>query len=250
MRLLLRALRWGLTALALAAWLTRETWQAALFTLLIGLLVVFFHRLPSRHQLPWERLIEEEARTRKRYYHFFGLFIDVPDVATGSTKRSYLSWLLRIVPYSKRNTYTYLYTASLLRTEIGGIIIRLLLLGSLVSYWSSEAASFSGWGAVFTYVIFLTVISVQLGGLRHVNRYSVWKHVYPLPKKMRMDNYLKVDRIGMLTSSLLLWLFAGLPLVLLGVYIPALICAAFAFLLIVTRPSRVKRKMKREEDEE
>ncbi|WP_424768053.1 ABC transporter permease [Paenibacillus sp. sgz302251] len=250
MRRLLRLFRWSLSALTLAVWLTCEIWQSAIFSVLISLVFTAIHRLPSRQRFPWERLIEEEARTRKRYYIFFGMFIDVPTLSSHTAKRPYLAWLLQLVPYSNRNTYIFLYSASFLRSEIGGIVIRLLLLGCLVIYWFGEAVSLSGWGSVIVFAIFMSVLAVQVGGLRHVHRFSVWKHVYPLPEKQREEQYIKVDRIAMLVCTALLWLFAAMPLAFSGVYAPSAAAAAGALLYIVIRPSRLRKKMLQDTDEE
>jgi ABC-2 type transport system permease protein len=250
MRRLMRLLRWGITALLLAVWLICVAMQALAFTILVSLFFLLIHRFPSRHRLPWERLIEEEARTRTRYYVFFGLFIDVPSLPSRIAKRSYLTWLLRTVPYSNRNTFVYLYTASLLRTEIGGIVIRLLLLGCLIIYWLADAAALSGWGSVLVFGVFMGLLAVQLGGLRHIHRYSVWKHVYPLPEKQRVDQYMKVDRTAMLICAALLWLFMALPLALSAIYIPTITAAAGAFIYIAVRPSRLRKKMLADAEEE
>ncbi|NIK76065.1 ABC-2 type transport system permease protein [Paenibacillus castaneae] len=250
MRRLMRLLRWAGTALLLAAWLTCLAWQAAVFTVLVGLLLFFIYRLPARHRFPWERLIEEEARTRKRYYVFFGLFIDVPTLPSSVAKRSYLTWLLGVIPYSNRNTFVYLFTAALLRTEMGGIILRLLFLGCLITYWFSEAVSLSGWGCIIVFAIFMGLIAVQLGGLRHVHRYSVWKHVYPLPEKQRVEQYVKVDRLAMVICAAVLWIFAELPLALSNVYLPSLTAGAILLVYMSIRPARLRKKMLADEDEE
>lgn len=250
MRRLMRLLRWTMTAGALAAWLACPLWQAAGFTLLIALLAGLLYRLPSKHKLPWERLIEEESKTRKRYYVFFGLFIDVPTLQSSIARRSYLTWILRLVPYSSRNTFIYLYTASLLRTEMGGIILRLLFLGCLITYWFAEAVSLSGYGCVIVFAIFFGLIAVQLGGLRHVHRHSVWKHVYPLPEAQRMRQYVQVDRVAMLVCALLLWLFVAVPLAISGVYVPSLVAAVLVLLYIAIRPARLSKKLMKEEDDD
>lgn len=250
MRRLMRLLRWAATALMLTAWLTCVVWQSAAFTVLVSLLFMFLYHLPSRHHLPWERLIAEEARTRKRYYVFFGLFIDVPTLPSNIAKRSYLSWVLGVIPYSNANTFVYLYTAALLRTEMGGIILRLLMLGCLITYWFSEAASLSGWGCIIVYVIFLGLIAVQLGGLRHVHRYSVWKHVYPLPEKQRIDQYVKVDRLAIICCAIVLWLFVALPLLVSGLFLPSLAVGAGTIMYIIIRPSRLRKKLLTDEDED
>lgn len=250
MRRLMRLLRWALSALIWTVWLTCELWQGAAFVVLIGVLFLLVHRLPSRHLLPWERLIDEEARTRKRYYVFFGMFIDVPTLPSSIAKRSYLSWIMGVVPYANRSTFVYLYTASLLRSEIGGILIRLLLLGCLIIYWFADAVSLSGWGSLAIFVLFVGLIAAQLGGLRHVHRYSVWKHVYPLPEKQRVAQYLKVDRMALLLCILPLWLFAAIPLALSNVYLPSVVAAAVVLIYVVIRPSRLIKKLHVDAEEE
>ncbi|WP_419872107.1 ABC transporter permease [Candidatus Pristimantibacillus sp. PTI5] len=250
MRRLMRLMRWAFTALTIAAWLTSLLWQAAGFTLLLGVLYVLLYRLPSKHRMPWERLIDEEARTRKRYYVFFGLFIDVPTLPSSIAKRPYISWLLRTARYANFNTFVYLYTASLLRTEMGGMIIRLLLLGCLIIYWFAEAVSLSGYGSIIVFFIFMGLIAVQLSGLRHVHRYSVWKHVYPLPEKQRIEQFLKVDRLAMLLCSTLLWLFAALPLAFAGMFMPSLASAALTLAYLAIRPGRLRKKLMLDEDED
>jgi len=243
MRRLLRLLRWALTAAVWYVWLTCLLWQAAGFTLLTALLLALLYRLPSRHRFPWERLIEEEERTRKRYYLFFGMFIDVPTQPSKVARRGYLNGLLRIVPYANRYTYVFLYTASLLRAEIGGIVIRLLLLGSLVSYWLGDAGTWSGWAAAAFYAIFMLVLAAQIGALRHVHQYSVWQHVYPLPHSQRISQYTKVDRAALLICGAIMWLCGAVPLLAAGMPVPAAVSAAAVVLYIIARPGRMKRKI-------
>lgn len=250
MRLFIRLCRWLATALLLAAWLTFALWQAAAFTLLVAALFVFVYRLPASHRFPWERLIVEEKTTRKRYYVFFGMFIDVPTLPSRVARRPYLSWLLRAVPYSNRNTFVYLYLSSLLRTEIGGIVVRLLVLGALVAYWAADAASLSGWAASLVYALFMTILSAQIGALRHVHRHSVWKHVYPLPDQQRARQYAKVDRMALLAIAALLWLPLGVPLLIRGLYVPAAAAAIGALAYLAIRPARLRAKLQKEEDDD
>ncbi len=249
-RRLLRVLRWTLTGMMLAVWLSFQLWQAVLFTLLAALLLGLVYKLPSRHRFPWERLIAEEERTRKRFYVFFGLFIDVPTLPSATARRAYLSWLLAFIPYGRRSTFSYLYTASLLRTETGGILLRLAALGSLVLYWLADAALFGGWGALLAYGLFLGIIGLQLGGLRHIHRYSVWHHVYPLPDTQRLEQYVKVDRIALAVCAALLLVFIAFPLIGSGHLLPVLVAAALAVLYLAFRPARLVKAIRREMDED
>ncbi|MUT65876.1 ABC transporter permease [Paenibacillus sp. NEAU-GSW1] len=252
MRRLMRLQRWTATAAAWAALLSREPWMAALFALLIGLLLVLLYRLPARHAFPWERLIEEEERSRKAIYLFFGLFIDVPVMPSKSAARSYLSWLLKRISYRHANTFVYLYAASLIRTELGGIVVRLSLLSALVVYWFAESAWLSGWGAAAVYTVFLFVLGVQIEGLRRVHSYTVWRHVYPLPDGLRTDSIVRVASRTLAIAALLIWLPAGVTLIamhqmpLQSVVAPA---AAIAYASFVN-PGRMKRKFEDGIDED
>ncbi|SFE47829.1 ABC-2 type transport system permease protein [Paenibacillus catalpae] len=250
-RLLLRLLRWAANALALAVLLTSEPWQAALFLLLLIALFAVLYRLPDKHTFPWERLIEEESRTRRSYYLFFGLFIDVPTLPSRTASRAYLAWILRYIPNRHRLTYVYLYAGSLVRTEIGGIVLRLVVLFALILYWFAEDGWLSGWGAAAAYIVLLQLVAVQLGGLRHAHRYSVWRHVYPLPDAERASSLLIVDRWAMAAVALLTWLPAAIMLLLQGLVIPAVfaLLAAYAQILFV-RPGRLRRKLVEDAEEE
>lgn len=251
MRLVLRLLRWMATGLAWSVVLLRTPWQAALFIVLISCLFAMLYKLPSRHSFPWERLIQEEANTRRRYYLFFGLFIDVPTLPSRTASRKYMAWLLRLIPYHNRNTFVYLYTSSMIRTEMGGILIRLILLSALIVYWFAEAHWLEGWGAASVYMVFVLIVSVQLGGLRQIHSFSVWRHVYPMPDSQRTKSILLVDRWALIIVAVLIWLPAGLTLLLTGYSMPA--AAALILILLYVffiRPSRLKRKIISESDEE
>jgi ABC-2 type transport system permease protein len=249
-RLAYRIARWLVTAVIVGAWLRYPSWQAAVFMALCLLLGAAAYRLPRRQRFPWERLIQEEASTRKRYYSAFGMFIDVPALSASIARRPYLAWIMPRIGYGQHNAYVYLFAASLFRTEIGGILIRLLLLGGLVSYWAADAASLQGWGAACSYAIFAFIISLQLGGLRHVNRYTVWKNIYPLPLDGQREQYAKLDRASLLGALSLLWLPAGLPLLIKGVYATPLCMAGVMLIYVIAiRPGRMRKKLMMDEDD-
>ncbi|MCM3628998.1 ABC transporter permease [Paenibacillus glycanilyticus] len=250
-RRLLRLMRWAANALALAVLLTSAVWQSALFLLLLMGLFKLLYRLPDKHSFPWERLIEEESRTRRSYYLFFGLFIDVPTLPSRTASRAYLAWILKYIPNRHRLTYVYLYAASLVRTEIGGIVLRLTVLFALIVYWFAEDGWLSGWGAAGAYIILLQLVAVQLGGLRHAHRYTVWRHVYPLPDAERTSSLLLVDRWSLAAAALLMWLPAVVMLLVQGLIIPALfvLLAAYAQIWFV-RPGRLRHKLAEDAEEE
>ncbi|PWW07383.1 ABC-2 type transport system permease protein [Paenibacillus cellulosilyticus] len=250
-RRFLRFLRWVLTGVTLAALFRLEPWKAILFGLLAAALMAVIYRLPRKHALPWETLIREEIRTRRRYYRFLALFIDVPTQAPRIARRSYAAWIGRAIKFAQRETYVYLYTMTLLRTELGGMLIRLTLLGMLVLYWLGDAAWLDGWGSTIVFVLVAGIIGLQLGSLRHSHKYAVWGHLYPLPAQRRIDSLATVDRMAYIVCTLLMWLPGGIALAVHGNPLQALAAPAAALLYgMLRRPSVVRRKALKDDEED
>lgn len=248
-RRLLRLLRWLLTAAAVYFFLGAATWKALLFSLAAAALLAAAYRLPRKLSFPWERLIEEEERTRSRYYRFLGLFADVPQLPSRIYKRPYAAWIARAVPLSGSNAYRYWYALILLRTELGGMLLRLLLLGLPAVYWLADAAWLSGWGAAAAQLFVLGTAGLQLSALGHWHRHSVWRHIYPLPGAARTRSLLAVDRAAMALLAFPLLLAGAIPLLRAG-YPEAAAGGALltAVYLFVLRPSRLRRKLAKAEE--
>ncbi len=244
-----RLLRWSLTALLVAALLVVPLWKAALFGLLLSAVIWLIQRLPVRHSFPWERLIAEEARTRRTYYQFFGSFTDVPVLPAKVAKRPYLAWIAGRLRYTHANTYRYLFVLTLLRTELGGMLVRLTLLGMLVIYLLVRSALLEGFGAAGISVLFLIIIRIQVSALRQSHRHSVWRHIYPLPDEQHNESMMRVVVKTLLICSLLLWL----PLLLLlakGFIWPPLITIGLSLAYILFRlPGQFLKKLSKEQDD-
>ncbi|MFD1953690.1 ABC transporter permease [Paenibacillus thailandensis] len=250
-RLLLRSLRWLAIALIMAAALVSEPWQGALFLVLVAALMALLYRLPRRHQIPWERLIAEETATRSRHYRFMSFFVDVPALPSPVTSRPYLSWLIRLVRYKHENTYVYLYALTVIRTELAGIMLRLLVLLGLILYWLAESAWLGGWGAAAMYILFVAIFGFQLGALHQAHRHTVWHHIYPLPESRRLADLVRVDRLALLVCALLLWLPLGVTLLVSGYAAAAAasLIAAVCYIWII-RPASLSRKLRREAEDD
>ncbi|GMK41120.1 ABC transporter permease [Paenibacillus sp. CCS19] len=251
MRRSLRLIRWVLTGVTLAALFRLAPWKAVLFGLLVAALMAVVYRLPRKHALPWDTLIREEGRTRRRYYRFLALFIDVPTQAPRIARRGYAAWIGKTIRFAQRDTYVYLYTMTLLRTELGGMLIRLTLLGMLVLYWLGDAVWLSGWGATIVFVLAAGIIGLQLGSLRQSHKYAVWGHLYPLPAQRRIDSLASVDRMAYIICTLLMWLPGGIALVIHDSVLQAVAAPAAALLHgVLRRPSAVRRKALKDDEED
>ncbi len=246
-----RLLRWAMAAVLLEALLTQPLWAAASFAAIALGALAAAYRLPAKHRLPWERLIAEETRTRSRWYRFFGSFIDVPTTDAAVARRAYWSWLGGRLKASRANAFAYLYAMTLLRTELGGMLLRLTGLGMLVSYLAARGAALSGWAAVLAAWLFVLIVGVQLSALRHAHRYSVWRHVYPLPDQARMQGARKIVRFAHAASALCVASAAALPLLGEGLAAPAAAAWAGAALhALLLAPASLRHRLQREELEE
>ncbi|WP_270169636.1 ABC transporter permease [Paenibacillus sp. SYP-B4298] len=239
----LRLLRWSCTALILAALLLTALWKAALFALLLAGVLALALRLPARHTLPWERLMLEEERTRQRYYRFFGSFTDVPELPSSIARRPYLAWMAARIRYSHSHTYRYMFALTLLRTELGGIVLRLTLLGLLAVTLAVRSALFEGWGAVFFTLLFLFLLRIQASSLLQSHRHSVWRHIYPLPQQQHNDAFKQVVVTTLLICAValclpLIWLLAS------GIIWPLIIAVVVSFGYVLLRlPRQLLRKI-------
>lgn len=247
-RRLLRLLRWAATALAIAALLKASL--LVLFANWFVLLAVIYARLP-RYPIPWLTLIEEEKRTRRRYTVFFSAFADIPTEPAGVKTRRYASWVARLIPYRKANAFFYLYTQTLIRTELGGIVLRLASLGLFTGWLAAYEALWAGWGSAGVYLLFVWLAGIQLRALARAHRHSVWRHVYPLPEETRQAAVLRVDRRASLLCALVIWLPQVIWLVPQGYALQAGIALAVALVyVLLLRPASVKKKMSADPEED
>ncbi|UVI28675.1 ABC transporter permease [Paenibacillus spongiae] len=239
----MRLLRWAVTGVCLAAWLQTAPWMAALLTAAAAALMVLLYGRLNSYRFPWLTLIREETRTKRRYMVFFSAFTDVPSESAQVSARRYLTWIIRRLTYRNENTFVYLYAHTLLRTELGGIVLRLTALGMLSGWLAAYSGLWSGWGTAGVYLLFVWLTGLQLSSLTQSHRYSVWRHVYPLPEQSRLQAVLRVDRVASLVCAAVLWL----PLILLlprQGYIAAAITGALLGVVYILwmRPGGLKRK--------
>ncbi|SEN76626.1 ABC transporter permease [Paenibacillus sp. OV219] len=247
-RRLLRLLRWAATALAIVALL-----KGFLIVYIIGaitLISIIYNRLP-RYPIPWLTLIEEEKRTRRRYTVFFSAFADVATESAGVKARKYAAWVAKLIAYRKSNAFFYLYTQTLIRTELGGILLRLTALGLFTGWLSAYSALWAGWGSASVCLLFVWLTGVQLRAIAQAHRHSVWRHVYPLPEATRQTAVLRVDRRASLLCTLIIWLPQGIWLLPNGHTVQAGASLVIALLyVLVLRPASVKKKMSADPEED
>jgi len=239
----LRLLRWTVTAICIAALMQSPPWLAALLSVAaIGLMTLLYRSL-ARHQVPWLLLIRQEAHTRRRYSIFFSAFTDVPTAGAQVSARRYLMWIVRRLSYRQEHAFLFLYAHTLIRTELGGILLRLLALGLFSGWLAAESGLWMGWGAAGVQVFFVWLTGLQLASLTQAHRYSVWRHVYPLPEQSRLQAVLRIDRFASLICALILWLPQLIMLPWQEEKLAPFVAIVLAVIYILTfRPRSLKRK--------
>lgn len=247
-RMLLRLLRWLLMFVLVLAWLMNASLlvEAVLTLAVLGLLYVVYRQM-RKFDFPWQRLIIEEKAMLRRLFSFFNWFIDVQSEAPAVRPRNYLAWLIRAVPYRQSATFIYLHLITFVRTEIGGICIRLLLLGGLVNYLLAANRGMDGWGVVLSYVLFGLLLSLQTGTLRKVHRYAIWKDIFPLQVQLQQQQTITIDRL--LNIVLLALLFLPTFPIWQGYGAQLLTMLVFFMIYPFVCSKRLAAVMKKEEDE-
>jgi ABC-2 type transport system permease protein len=181
---MLRALA---AAAAVYALMSHPFPRAVLFVLLLGLLMAAAARLPRTTKRNWSRLVEAERRARSRQLRFFSGFVDVPGVTDRPIRRKWLDGAAERVPFAAGSAYTYLYLLLLLRTDQGGMLARLTLVGMF-----AIAALQHEWAKLFAFLAAALLMAVQGSTIGQAYRDMDWTHIYPLPEGQRHSSLAKV----------------------------------------------------------
>jgi ABC-2 type transport system permease protein len=171
----------------------------------------------SRYRVGWEYLIDKEKQQQGRLYAFFNWFVDVPHLPTRIRRRSWISEITGTFPFASDSTYLYLYTKTLLRTELFGMVERITFIGALAIFvLSSDAAR----TVVFLAVLLIT--TVQLSTLGQAHRYTFWLEMYPLDKSLKPASLAWIVWTTLFVQTIVLaiplvirapWIYALVPLV-------------------------------------
>ncbi|WP_158602213.1 ABC transporter permease [Cohnella endophytica] len=163
-RLGLRLVRWLLSAIAIAAILLKPLLLAVPLLILCMAVMTLLWRLPAQHALPWDRLIEEEAGSRRRWMSFLGWFVDVPSEQSKPARRRWIAWAADLLPWQHGRSWHYLYAKVFLRGETFGAFWRWLLLAGIIMIVSGNALA-----DAIIYGIAILIIGLQLSELRRVS---------------------------------------------------------------------------------
>ena len=176
-----KLLRWLAAGLSIWIWFTYDSGLIIIFILLLYLTYAISMKIPSRHYINWERLIEQEGAARYQYYVFISWFVDVDGLDTRIHRRRFLSQIFESSAFSSANAYYYLYGKTMLRTDLLGIVVRLGLLGAVLIVFIPDL-----WAKGGVYLLFMYMIGLQLSTLLRHHKYSLWNVIYPVPIKAKV----------------------------------------------------------------
>nr|WP_255807652.1 ABC transporter permease [Cohnella mopanensis] len=199
-RFALRLARGLLTIVVLAALLLKPLVLAVPLMLLCMGVVALLWRLPVQHALPWERLIEEEAVSRRRWMAFLGWFVDVPSEASKPARRRWITWAGDFLLWQHRWSWHFLYAKVFLRGETFGALWRWVIVAGIVLIVSGNV-----WIDAIIYGIAILICGLQLSELRRV-RFVETAATVPIAPEGRLVAASAIARSAGLVVAVLLGL--------------------------------------------
>ncbi|WDF83527.1 ABC transporter permease [Lacticaseibacillus pabuli] len=180
-------LRYARTLLALlaaavdVAALFTSGWVALVVAALIAVAATMAARRYTAGQFDIHLAIQRENARMATIYRFYNLFTDVPGLGGMVHRRAYLDGLLKRMQGQTTNTWRYLYTRGLLRSdEFGSLSLRLSLTGAVLILLCNN-----WWLALILGLVFIYVLGIQLEPLARRYDEIVFTHLYPTPASDR-----------------------------------------------------------------
>lgn len=184
---------------------------------IIGILIISLYvQVKTKKFVNWQQLIADEQKKVHRTYRFLNLFVDVPQVHNATKKRSYLAQFSNAIAYKRSNTFAYLHYLTFARSEVGGIYVRNIIVGSILAYIMSSTMLWDGYAALMFVVVFMGMNAVQLTTLRQIHRHSVWQNIYPIPLESQHKQMTAMEIKLLILSSAILVIIPSIPIAWIG----------------------------------
>lgn len=227
---------WGATA----CWLWLSVASALLFIGISGLAYMGWLVIGRTLRFPWEAHFEAEKAHEGRVYLFLSGFVDLPASDERRYARPWLNFVGNRFALNKQFAYRYLLMKTLSRSELLGIIMRLVVIGAVLLFWTNSTE----W-SMLLYAAVVFVIGTQMGAVFAFHRHDVWHEVYPLPDHARHEAALYVSTVvHALAAIILLMPIAVGPLT---VAFKLAMIGAGVLIVVLTR---WKRSKPRKDDED
>ncbi|WP_267129009.1 ABC transporter permease [Radiobacillus deserti] len=162
---------------------------AGITTVLLLFLMLYAYSLSKRQSgLCWDLLVEKDRLKMHTFYRIANLFTDVPHLQNRTKKRHWLVRLLiSFVPFQRLKSYDYLYRITTIRSgDYLGMYIRLLAIGSLCIIYIPSI-----WIKIIFGFLFIYLSGFQLTTLWQHHRTVAWIDLYPIPKSVRQQSFVK-----------------------------------------------------------
>ena len=180
---------WACGATACWLWLNMP---AALFVIGVSGLVYIGWLVTGRTlRFPWEAHFEAEKAHEGRVYLFLSGFVDLPATDERRYARPWLNFIGNRFALRKPFAYRYLLMKTLVRSELLGILLRLVIIGAVLLYWTNATE----W-SLLLYAAVVFVAGTQMGAVFAFHRHDVWQEVYPLPVHARHEAALYASTVA------------------------------------------------------
>ncbi|MDQ0174781.1 ABC transporter permease [Bacillus chungangensis] len=183
-----------------AAW-----WLISLVVVLFLVVLFYMQQVAKTKTLKWELLIEKEEQRMTAFYRLANLFTDVPKLKGQVKRRKWLDGLYRVIRFDKKNTFTYLYARTFIRTnEYFGLFIRLTLIASLLLFFSD-----SRYVVIGIAILFLYLTGFQFIPMLRYHELKIWINLYPVSNAGKEKAFLSQLQKILLVQSLVFAIVAA-----------------------------------------
>ncbi|MGM0846393.1 MAG: ABC transporter permease [Bacillota bacterium] len=170
----------------------------AVALLLIGYLFYFKFSVKEK-SLKWDVLISLEEQRMLLFYRLANMFTDVPKLKGKVHRRRWLDGLMNMVSYEQKQTFTFLYMRSLLRTsEYFGLYFRLSLISMVILFFSDTL-----WIGIAVGLLFMYLTGFQLIPMFKRFDYKIWVSLYPVGAGIKKQSFQKVVLWSMIVQAIL-----------------------------------------------
>lgn len=193
----------------------------------------------------WQQLIEDEQNKVHRMYRFINLFVDVPHVQVVTKRRQYLAQFAHYIKFGKAHTFSFLHYLTFARSEVGGIYVRNIVVGSFIGYIMASTMLWNGYAVLGFAIIFMCINAVQLTTLRQIHRHSVWQNLYPIPLTQQHKQMTSIELKLLLASAVALSITVSVPLMVAAKWELVAYLVSAMLVVIVWRLVVIKRVSKK-----
>lgn len=236
-------LRFSMSALLLYFFIEKASvWFIAVIILILFVVTLYFRNATKYKTLKWEVLIEKEQNRMQTFYQAANMFTDVPHLRGRVKRRKWLDPLFSSIPFSSDQTYRFLLTRTIVRTnEFSGLILRLTLIPVVLIIFNSNI-----YFSLAISLLFIYLTGFQLIPLLRKHELKIWTSLYPIPKNQKKIAFLNLLMKVLLIQAIILSVsFAvGGGIILAAIHL--VVSCLFAILLTkLYVPSRLKKLERR-----